>query len=297
MRVGTASLYTGIQLRLQRLAADLKSLNEKAASGKNLNRPSDDPIALVEAMQFKTATRKMDQYGRNLNNAASWFTASESALSQTLDLVGRARELATQMRSSTQDDGNRDAAAAEVGNLLDQAISLGNTEISGRYIFSGFETGTAPFTKIVVGGVETAQYNGDTNDFQVQIGKNENLTAGRNGQIVLMDSALFSTLGGLKKALEDNDLAGIDTQLGNLTAVEDHLNNQIADIGVRQNQAQVRENILSQLQIDLKERLSQVEDADIAEVILQLNAKQVTYQAALAAASRVSEMSLLNYMK
>jgi len=139
MRVGTASLYAGIQLRLQRLAADLKNLNKKAASGKNLNRPSDDPLALVEAMQVKTATRKMDQYGRNLNHAASWFTASESALSQTLDLVGRARELATQMRSSTQDDANRDAAAAEVGNLLDQAISLGNTEISGRYIFSGLD--------------------------------------------------------------------------------------------------------------------------------------------------------------
>src|SRR5512143_1500448 len=262
MRVGTASLYAGIQLRLQRLAADLKSLNEKAGSGKNLNRPSDDPVALVEAMQFKTATRQMDQYGRNLNTASSWFSASESALSQTRDLGGRAREFDVQMNSSPQDDANRDAAAAEIGNLLDQAISLGNTELSGRYIFSGFETGTAPFTKTVVGGVETAQYNGDTNDFRVQIGKGLNLAAGRNGQTVFMDSALFSTLGGLKKALEDNDLAGIGTQLENLSSVENHLNRQIADIGVRHNQAQVRENILSQLQIELKERLSQVEDAD-----------------------------------
>jgi flagellar hook-associated protein 3 FlgL len=296
MRVGTASIYTGIQLRLQRMAADLKSLNEKIASGKNLNRLSDDPIALVEAMKFKTAARQMDQYGRNLNTAASWFTASESALSQTLDLVGRARELAVQMSSSSQDAENRNAAAAEIGDLLDHAISLGNTDLSGRYIFSGFETGTAPFTKIVVGGVETAQYNGDTNDFQVQVGKDQNLTAGRNGQTVFMDSGLFSTLGGLKKALEDDDLAGIGTQLENLTSVENYLNSQIADIGVRQNQAQVRENILSQLQFELKDQLSRVEDADIAEVIIQLNAKQLTYQAALAAASRVSEMSLLNYM-
>ncbi len=296
IRVGTASIYAGIQLRLQRLAADLKSLNEKIASGKNLNRPSDDPIALVEAMKFKTTSRQMDQFGRNLNTAASWFTASESALSQTLDLVGRARELAVQMSSSSQDAENRDAAAAEIGDLLDHAISLGNTDLSGQYIFSGFETGTAPFTKIVVGGVETAQYNGDTNNFQVQIGKDQNLTAGRNGQTVFMDSGLFSTLGGLKKALEDNDLAGIGTQLENLTLVENYLNSQIADIGVRQNQAQVRENILSQLQVELKDQLSRVEDADIAEVIIQLNAKQLTYQAALAAAARVNEMSLLDYM-
>jgi flagellar hook-associated protein 3 FlgL len=296
MRVGTASLYVGIQQRLQRLTADLNSLNEKVATAKKLNRPSDDPIAMVDAMQFKTATRQMDQYGRNLKTAVSWFNASESALSQTLDLVGRAREIAVLMNSDSQNAETRAAAAVEVGNLLDQAISLGNTQLSGRYVFSGFETATAPFTKVMGGGVETAQYNGDTNDFQVQIGKDENLTAGKNGQTVLMDSALFSTLGSLKKALEDNDWGGINTQLGNLTSVEDHLNNQIADIGARQNRAEVKENILGQLQLELQDRLSQAEDADIAEVMIQLNAKQVTYQAALAAAARVNQMSLLNYL-
>jgi flagellar hook-associated protein 3 FlgL len=296
MRVGTASLYAGIQQRLQRLTADLDSLNEKIASGKKVNRPSDDPIAMVEAMQFKTATRQLDQYGRNLETAGSWFTASESALSQTLDLVARAHEIAVTMNSDNQNAQTRDSAAVEVGELLDQAISLGNTQLSGRYIFSGFETATAPFTKVMLGGVETAQYNGDTNDFQVQIGKDENLTAGKNGQTVLMDSTLFSTLGSLKKALEDNDWSGINAQLGNLTSVEDYLNNQIADIGGRQNRAEVKANILGQLQLDLQDRLSQAEDADIAEVMIQLNSKQVIYQAALAAAARVNQMSLLDYM-
>jgi flagellar hook-associated protein 3 FlgL len=297
MRVGTASLYVGIQQRLQRLTADLNSLNEKVATAKKLNRPSDDPIAMVEAMQIKTATRQTDQYARNLKTADAWFNASESALSQTMDLVGRAREIAVLMNSDSQNAETRDAAAVEVGHLLDQAISLGNTQLTGRYVFSGFETATAPFTKITVGGVETAQYNGDTNDFQVQIGKDENLTAGRNGQTVLMDSGLFSTLGGLKKALEDNDWGGIDTQLGNLTSVEDYLNNQIADVGARQNRAQVKENILAQFQLQLQDQLSQAQDTDIAEVMIQLSAKQLTYQAALAAAARVNEMSLLNYMK
>jgi flagellar hook-associated protein 3 FlgL len=296
MRVGTASLYAGFQLRLQQLAADLKSLNEKIASGKKLNRPSDDPIAMVEAMQFKGTTRQIDQYGRNLETAVSWLNTSESALSQILDVVIRAHELAVQMNSDTQNDETRDGAAVEVGGLLNEAISLGNTQLNGQYIFSGYETATAPFTKVILGGVETAQYNGDTNDFQVQIGKGENLAAGKNGQTVLMDSTLFSTLGSLKKALEDNDRAGINAQLGNLTSVEDYLNNQIADVGGRQNCAEVRKNILSQIQITMQERLSLAEDTDIAEVVTQLNCAQVTYQAALAAAARLQGMSLLNFM-
>jgi len=296
MRVGTASLYAGFQLRLQHLAANLKNLNEKIASGKKLNRPSDDPIAMVEAMQFKTTTRQIDQYGRNLKTAVSWLTTSESALSKILELVERTRELAVQMSSGTQNDETRDGAAVEVGELLDEAISLGNTQLSGQYIFSGYETATAPFTRVMVGDIETAQYNGDTNDFQVQIGKDENLAAGKNGQTVLMDSGLFDTLGNLKKALEDNDWAGINAQLGNLTSVENRLNNQIADIGGRQHRAEVKENILSQIQIELQERLSLAEDSDIAEVVTQLNSAQVTYQAALAAASRLQGMSLLNFI-
>jgi flagellin-like hook-associated protein FlgL len=46
----------------------------------------------------------------------------------------------------------------------------------------------------------------------------------------------------------------------------------------------------------LKDRLSQAGDADISEVMVQLNARQMTYQEALAAAARLSDISLLKYM-
>ena len=296
MRVGTASLYGGIQQQLQRLTADLYDLNKKMATAKKLNRPSDDPTALMDTMQVKTAMAQMEQYGRNLKTADSWFNVSESALSQILDLVATARENAVRMASDSMSADARIIAAEEVGHLLDQAISLGNTQLSGRYIFAGFETGTTPFTRVTAGGIETAQYNGDTNTFQVQIGKGENLNVGKSGQAVLMDSTLFDTLGNLKKALEDNDTSGIAAQLSQLTTVENHLNTQIADIGARQNRAQVKESAFSQLTSVLQEQLSEAEDADLAEVVIQWNSKQASYQAALAAAARINQMSLLNYM-
>jgi flagellar hook-associated protein 3 FlgL len=271
-------------------------LNEKVATAKKLNRLSDDPSALRDAMQVKTAMAQMDQYGRNLEVADSWFNLSESALSQVLDLVARAREITVQMSSATQTAATRDSAAVEVGQLLDQAVSLGNTQLSGRYIFAGFETDTTPFTRVTAGGIDTAQYNGDTNTFRVQIGKGENLDVGKSGQSVLMGSALFNTLGTLKKALEDNDEATIAAQLNSLTTAEDHLNTQIADIGARQNRAQVKKSAFSQINNALQEQLSGAQDADLAEVIIQLNSKQATYQAALAAAARINQMSLLNYL-
>jgi flagellar hook-associated protein 3 FlgL len=58
----------------------------------------------------------------------------------------------------------------------------------------------------------------------------------------------------------------------------------------------MRENILQDLNITNTERLSKIEDADITQAILDLRAKEVAYQAALSSASKVLQMSLLDYM-
>ncbi len=298
MRVGTGFLYQSIQQRIGQLSSDLVNLNEKVASGKTLNRPSDDPIAMVSAMEMKTQMAQFDQYARNLQEAASWLNLSESVVSQALDVVGRARELAVEMASDNQNATTRAAAAQEVGHLLDQAIFLGNTQLAGKFIFAGYKTSSTPFIKITTeNGVETAQYYGDTNDFQLVTGNGETITAGKNGQTVFMNTNLFDVLGNLKKGMEDNDLTAIQTQLGNLTSLEDSLNSQIADIGGRSNRVEARRGIIDDLKADLNDRLSQTQDSDLAELTIQLKVKENTYQAALAAAARIDQLSLLDYMQ
>src|SRR4030042_5140844 len=171
MRVGTRSLYQGIEERILRLSEDLRKVNEKISTGKNINRPSDDPIGLVDAMGLKTALSQVGQYQRNMENGEAWLNLSESALSQTLDLVSRAREMALQMASDTQDATTRANAATEVGHLLDQAISLGNTELGGSDIFAGFRINTTPFSKPTSGGTETPRLAGAKTTLGIRVGK------------------------------------------------------------------------------------------------------------------------------
>jgi flagellar hook-associated protein 3 FlgL len=239
----------------------------------------------------------MKQFGRNIDTAKDWADLSESAVSQTIDLVGRAKEIATQMASDTQNVQTRASAAVEVGHLLDQAIALGNSRINGEYIFAGHETHTAPFAKITAGGIQTAQYNGDLRDFQVQIGEKDPLVSGRNGQTVFMGSGLFDALGNLKKALEDNNTPNISAQLDDLNTAADALNNQLADIGARSARLDDRKQILEGTISDFQTRLSDTEDVDIAQIMIELNSRQLAYQAALYAAAQVNQISLLNYLK
>ncbi|MEI9479544.1 MAG: flagellar hook-associated protein FlgL [Deltaproteobacteria bacterium] len=296
MRVSTRLLSQGLQGRLQKLSEDLKNINEKIASGKRINRPSDDPIAVVNSMTLKTSLSQIEQYQRNIQNGMSWLNLRESALTGMNDLVTRAKEISVQMANDTQSADTRASAAIEIGELLDQAIALGNTELGGNYIFAGYRTKTTPFSKTVVGGIETAQYNGDTNDFQLQIGKGETVVVGRNGQNALMDSNLFTTLGTLKKALEDNDVTTVRQQLDQLEGVSDTLDSEVADTGAKANRLDMKASVFGQLALTLKEQLSNVEDADLAEMITLLNQKELAYQAAMMTSVRISELSILNYL-
>jgi flagellar hook-associated protein 3 FlgL len=296
MRIATSTLFESLGRRIQQLTEGLNTVNERLSSQKKINRPSDDPLGAATAIGYRNLLSQVDQYGRNLNTGKSWMDSSEAAVSQSLDVVTRAKEIALQMADASQSAETRSSAAQEVGHLLDQGISLGNTQVGGKYIFAGYQTGTAPFVKFNNGTIDTVQYNGDGNDFQVAIGQGETLAVGRNGQTVFMNSTLFDTLGSLKKALEDNNVTGIQQAMTGLDSALDHFNNQLADVGARANRLETRQGILQNMTLNFTDQLSQVEDADIAEMSVQLKQVEMAYQATLMTTAQVGNLSLMNYM-
>jgi flagellar hook-associated protein 3 FlgL len=296
MRVATSSFYQTIQQGLLNRANELKKIDEKVSSGKNFNRPSDDPISLVSTLGFQTALSRVEQYSQNLETGTLWLSSSETAISQASELAKQAQDIANQMGYGTQTAETRTQAAAEVGQLLDQAISLGNTQVAGKYIFAGYRTSTAPFSKTTVGGLETVVYNGDTNDFQIQVGTNEQLTVGKNGQTVFVDSNLFAALENLKQAITNNDLPSIQQQAQILQGTEDSLGTQLADVGIRQNRLKDKQDLLAKWSANIQDQISNLENVDYNKAILELQQQQTAYEIALQSAAKISQLSLLNYL-
>jgi flagellar hook-associated protein 3 FlgL len=290
MRVATDSFYQNILQGLLARANDLKNTEEKVSSGKNFNRPSDDPVAMVSSLNFQTALSRVGQYQQNVAMGNLWLSSSETAISQASDLANQAQQIAAQMATGSQTDAARTQAAEEVGQLLDQAISLGNTQVAGKYIFAGYRTSTAPFSKTTVGGVETVAYNGDTNDFQIQIGTNEQLAVGKNGQAVFVDSNLFTALENLKQAITNNDLPAIQQQSTILQGTEDSLQTQLAEVGIKQNRLTDKQNILAQWSNNIQDQISNLENVDYNQAIVELQQKQTAYQIALQSAAQITQM-------
>ena len=139
-------------------------------------------------------------------------------------------------------------------------------------------------------------YNGDTNDFQIQVGTNEQVTVGKNGQTVFVDSNLFTALENLKQAITHNDLPTIQQQANILQGTEDSLQTQLADVGIKQNRLTDNQNRLAQWSTNIQDQISTLENGDYNKAILELQQQQTAYEIALQSAAKISQLNLLNFM-
>lgn len=277
---------------LERMQKDQNMLS----SGKRINKPSDDPVAVASSLRIKTDISRNDAYTKNVDDATSWLDLTDSALGQLGDLLQRTRELAVQGSNGTLTQNDMQKIADEIGQLKAQMIQVGNTQYNGRYIFAGFKTTTQPFTDA------SNSYSGDSGAIQFEVGAGGSKTAVNVTGDKVFDvsggtSNLLNLMDNLKKALENGDnqtvsnlLSDIDKQMENVLAIR-------ADAGAKSNRIDLIKNRLQSDNYNFTSLLSKNEDADIAQVITNLNMDQNVYRASLAAGARIIQPSLIDFLK
>jgi flagellar hook-associated protein 3 FlgL len=125
---------------------ELLDIQEKLSTGKQVNKPSDDPVGQTLIHTLNRTMNTLDQYAKNGDYAKTQLVLQETAVSDTITVVQRVRELGLQMMNGTYNPDQRRHAAAEVGQLLMHVknnMNLKNSE--GQYIFTGNNVNTTPF--------------------------------------------------------------------------------------------------------------------------------------------------------
>jgi flagellar hook-associated protein 3 FlgL len=287
MRVANKTIYDMVKFDLGRISEELNKANRVVTTGKRITDLSDDPVRLPEVLNIRSALSNFEQLGRNISMGSSWLAASESALTNVQDLISDAKALCVQMVNGTTTVEQRAIAAEKVQTTLDEIVSLADTEVNGQYVFAGWKTDTVPFD-------EDGTYHGDNHAFAIKIANNTTLEIGSDGQAVF--GTLFTTLSDLKDALEGNDVGGISAAMANLDNDFDRITTKISDIGSKMLRMETKEKIFQDYTLDSTERLSEIEDADMAEAIIDLESRQVVYQAALASSATVMQLSLVDFL-
>lgn len=107
---------------------------------------------------------------------------------------------------------------------------------------------------------------------------------------------IFSTLIDLQEYLRQGDTDGINRSISRLSADFDHIGTTISEMGIKGNRLDVRDNIISDLNVSYKSTKMQLEDADMIEEITRLDQKQFAYNAAMSSTAKIINMSLLDYL-
>lgn len=108
------------------------------------------------------------------------------------------------------------------------------------------------------------------------------------------DSSNFLNATGLE--FDNLQVSGLGKSIADLDGLLDSLTNQISDFGARANRIEIQTSIYMNLEISTAENLSELEDTDLVKALMELQAKDVAYQAALNAAAKTMKLSLLDYL-
>ena len=84
-----------------------------------------------------------------------------------------------------------------------------------------------------------------------------------------------------------------------MSRLDEHFKNvnaNISDIGGKSIRLDVKKNMIADLELSDTDRMSQIEDADLAEAILDLKSKELAYNAALSSSSKLMQTSLVDYL-
>lgn len=165
MRITTFMIYDQLKRSFGSNLSRLSTLNSNLSSGKKIEKPSDDVLGMMKAMDYKLSISNNDQYKRNMDEAGTYLEFTEGVLTSVSEALIRAKELTLDGVSGARNAEARKAIGEEVAELRDHLLSLANSKLRDKYVFSGFKTDTLTFDST------TYAYQGDSGTINVMIDK------------------------------------------------------------------------------------------------------------------------------
>jgi flagellar hook-associated protein 3 FlgL len=302
MRVTNNMMTDQLLTDLNSAATRLNQRQRQATQAKRIIVPSDDPVGASLAVTLRAALVDLQQAQRNGGEAGARLQAASDQLDPILGAIGEVRDLALQGSSDSLNGSDRQNLAGQVNQDLEKLLALANGRSIDGYLFGGTQTTEAPFTatRDANGFITAVAANPKGIDGRVsaQLVGGVTIVANVPGADVFTQTVdIFQVLIQVRDLLKTgsaSDIAGtvseLDQARDQVLQVSTDVGSRIAQLGVFQQQADTDLTAL-------KARLSQIEDADLAETSVELQQAQNVYQASLAAASRILQTSLLDFLK
>jgi flagellar hook-associated protein 3 FlgL len=310
-RITTRMVQSTVLSDINAASDKLMRTQLRASSGKQITRPSDDPYGTSKAIALRSSVAATQQYQHNVSDGTGWMNATEQAMASMTSSVQRARDLLVQGANGTVDASSRASMADEIDQIIAGLKQDANTKYGASYLFSGSATDTVPYPKPDdASGVDDA-YQGDLGGSDPtkvgvvrQIGPGVSLTINTVASDIIGsgqaagDGKLLDTLRDISAHLRSGDTASLTGS--DQTALDSNIDKLLearAANGAKTNRLDAAASRLEQVEGSVTESLSNVEDADIAQTMIDLSSQTAAYQAALKSGANLVQSSLMDFLR
>ncbi|MFH1571473.1 MAG: flagellin [Gemmatimonadota bacterium] len=112
---------------------------ERLSSGLRVNRSADDASGLVVSEGMRSQTARLGQNVRNAQQGNDLLQVAEGSLQEVNNILVRMKELSIEASTSTLNNTNREAVAAEFSQLITEIDRIAQaTTYNGQNLLSGF---------------------------------------------------------------------------------------------------------------------------------------------------------------
>jgi flagellar hook-associated protein 3 FlgL len=295
MRISDSYRYANSQAAIARAQTRLAQAQQQISTGKRINAPSDAPLDAALATRLRADRDDTDRHLRSLGDAKAWLSVQDSALQSASSLLQRVNELAIQSGNASLGDGGREAIATELDGIRQQLGLIANTNYQGQSVFGSFSENAVELTADGASflGVPGAEVQRRVSDSQV-------IAVNTDGNTVFgFDTGddVFSVINRLAADVRAGDTDSVNTDREALLARTATIHDALGGVGTRAALVDSASSRHEDDKITMSARISDVEDADVAESAVKLQQASTAYEAILGMVAMSQQKSLMDFLR
>jgi len=324
MKATQGTTYRMLGSRVNDVALQLEELRTIGATGKKLNRASDDPASVRPVLNTRKQISNIDRNLETMGKSLDTMQATDGHLEHVENIMQRTKEIMTNAINGAMNDDDLTVLADEIAQLRNELLDSANGMVDGKYLFGGYEEDTVPFVEnpsydpLTYDPNDSATwpylYQGDENATSLEITTGERLTVNLTVNDLFFGTStwdtttstnnstetgrydLFLELTQAEEALRSSDQVAMQTAMDDLEGAAEQNRRLRSQLGNRASRVETAMDYQEGVKVDLSQVLSRYEDADAVESFNAIIQQETAFQAALSVTAQVSSMSILDFI-
>lgn len=297
MRISSNTTKFDSLNRINAQQSRLNILQERLATGKKINRASDDPTGAEAVLNLKTSQTEIKQFERAAGAVSQKLVAGDDVLNTYQNILDTVRTNLAKGLTDTNSQVSRDSLAAELEAMRSRILGVANSKNGDEFVFGGTRQTAPPYDSSATpaAAASMAQF------VQIEPGANA-IPTGVTAESVFADSTsdIFKDLDNAIIALRGTadpaaDKAALQATMSRMGIYSDQAAVARATIGANMNIAGAAQDALGNSSLSLGERINDIEGDDFAATALQYSDAQKALDATLQVAAKGSR-SLFDYI-